>query len=113
MRCSMERLLFAVVSRPAQRWLAQFVNWTRGTTGWRWPRRFFSFPLNDPYSATAVRYVEPSPVQGGLVGKAESFLWATKDGAGHAVKGGRAGCGTSSPAGTGSFESGIEPAGLR
>jgi hypothetical protein len=86
MRNSMKRLLLAAVLKPVHRWLAQCVNWTRGMTGRRWQRRFFSYPLDDRHTATAVRYVELS-----------SYRWGVAGGAERAVNGGRAGCGSSSP----------------
>lgn len=67
----------ATVLKPVHLRLAQFVNWTHGMTGRRWQGRFFSCPLDDRHTATAVRYVELNPVRAGLVREAESCQWSS------------------------------------
>jgi putative transposase len=67
----------ATVLKPVHLRLAQFVNWTHGMTGRRWQGRFFSCPLDDRHTATAVRYVELNPVRAGLVREAESYQWSS------------------------------------
>jgi putative transposase len=60
----------ATVLKPVHLRLAQYVNWTHGMIGRRWQGRFFSCPLDDRHTATAVRYVELNPVRAGLVREA-------------------------------------------
>lgn len=67
----------ATVLKPVHLRLAQYVNWTHGMTGRRWQGRFFSCPLDDRHTATAVRYVEMNPVRAGLVREAESYQWSS------------------------------------
>jgi len=67
----------ATVLKPVHLRLAQYVNWTHGMTGRRWQGRFFSCPLDEQHTATAVRYVELNPVRAGLVREAESYQWSS------------------------------------
>ena len=67
----------ATVLKPVHLRLAQYVNWTHGMTGRRWQGRFFSCPLDERHTATAVRYVELNPVRAGLVREAESYQWSS------------------------------------
>lgn len=67
----------AAVLKPVHLRLAQYVNWTHGMTGRRWQGRFFSCPLDERHTATAVRYVEMNPVRAGLVREAESYQWSS------------------------------------
>lgn len=67
----------ATVLKPVHLRLAQYVNWTHGMTGRRWQGRFFSCPLDDRHTATAVRYVEQNPVRAGLVREAELYQWSS------------------------------------
>jgi putative transposase len=67
----------ASVLKPVHLRLAQYVNWTHSMTGRRWQGRFFSCPLDDRHTATAVRYVELNPVRAGLVREAESYHWSS------------------------------------
>jgi putative transposase len=67
----------ATVLKPVHLRLAQYVNWTRSMAGRRWQGRFFSCPLDDRHTATAVRYVELNPVRAGLVREAESYQWSS------------------------------------
>jgi len=93
MRDSLKRLLLAAILRPVQRQFAQRVTWTRGTNGWRRQWRSLFYPLDDRHTATAVRYLELSPVRAGLVREAESFRWGAADSGEYAVSGGAAGSG--------------------
>ena len=61
MRDSMKRLLRAAVLKPLHR-RVQYVNRTHAATGRCRQSRFFSFPLNDPYNATAVRNAGLTPM---------------------------------------------------
>jgi putative transposase len=67
----------ATVLKPVHLRLAQCVNWTCSMAGRRWQGRFFSCPLDDRHTATAVRYFELNPVRGGLVREAESYQWSS------------------------------------
>ena len=67
----------ATVLKPVHLRLAQYVNWTHGMTGRRWQGRYFSCPLDERHTSTAVRYVELNPVRAGLVCEAESYQWSS------------------------------------
>jgi len=66
----------ATVLKPVHQRLAEYVNWAHGMAGGRWQGRFFSCPLDDRHTATAVRYFELNPVRTGLVREAESYHWS-------------------------------------
>jgi putative transposase len=45
--------------------------------GYLWQGRFISYPMEEIYLYTAVRYVECNPVRAGLVKKAEDYYWSS------------------------------------
>ena len=45
--------------------------------GFLWQGRFISFPMDDRYTFSAVRYVERNPVRAGIVCKAEDYQWSS------------------------------------
>ena len=65
------------VLKPLHMRYAQRVNRARGWKGHLWQGRFFSSPLDEAYTWTAIRYVERNPVRAGMVEKAEEYLWSS------------------------------------
>lgn len=55
----------------AHRQYSRRINFAHGWTGYLWQGRFASYPMDEPYLMTAVRYVERNPVEAGLVARAE------------------------------------------
>jgi len=53
------------------------VNQREDWRGYLWQGRFASFPLDNAYLRTAVRYVELNPVRARLVKRAEQYLWSS------------------------------------
>lgn len=45
--------------------------------GYLWQGRFLSYPLDEAYLYSAVRYVERNPVRAGIVEKAEDYKWSS------------------------------------
>lgn len=56
---------------------AQRINRVKGWKGHLWQGRFFSSPLDEVYTWSAIRYVEQNPVRVGIVEKAEEYLWSS------------------------------------
>lgn len=55
----------------------RMINFREGWRGYLWQGRFSSFPLDERYLYTAVRYVERNPVRAGLVKSAEDYPWSS------------------------------------
>jgi len=56
---------------------ATYLNREQGWSGHVWENRFFSTPLDEAHSWTAVRYVERNPVRAGLAKNAEDYPWSS------------------------------------
>ena len=70
----------ASLSTTIQRVHGQYARWLHTRNGWSghlWANRYFSTPMDDLHLWTAVRYVELNPVRGGLVTRAEDYLWSS------------------------------------
>ena len=65
------------VLKPLHMRYAQYINKQHGWTGHLWQGRFFSSALDEPYTYSAIRYVERNPVEAGMVEKAEDYAWSS------------------------------------
>ncbi len=65
------------VLKPLHMRHSQRINKARNWSGHLWQGRFFSSPLDDAYTWSAIRYVERNPVVAGLVEKAEEYRWSS------------------------------------
>jgi putative transposase len=45
--------------------------------GYLWQGRFISYPLDDGYCYSVIRYIERNPVRAGIVAKAEDYRWSS------------------------------------
>jgi putative transposase len=45
--------------------------------GYLWQGRFISYPLDDGYCYSVIRYIERNPVRAGIVVKAEDYRWSS------------------------------------
>ncbi|MFA5167771.1 MAG: transposase [Candidatus Omnitrophota bacterium] len=55
----------------------RMVNFREKWRGYLWQGRFLSFPMDEPYLFSAVRYVERNPVEAGIVSQAEDYPWSS------------------------------------
>ncbi len=53
------------------------INSREGWRGYLWQGRFSSYPMDERYLYTAVRYTERNPVRAGLVKKAQDYPWSS------------------------------------
>lgn len=53
------------------------VNARQGWRGHLWQERFHSFPMDETYLLSCVRYVERSPVRAGLVSRPQEWQWSS------------------------------------
>lgn len=53
------------------------INVRNNWRGHLWQGRFISYPMDDAYLYSCVRYIETNPVRAGLVSKAEDYLWSS------------------------------------
>jgi putative transposase len=53
------------------------INFQNGWTGHLWQGRFFSAPMDEPYLAACVRYVELNPVRAGLCDHPAAYRWSS------------------------------------
>jgi len=65
------------VLKPLHMRYAQYINKQHGWTGHLWQGRFFSSALDEPYTYSAIRYVERNPVEAAMVEKAEDYPWSS------------------------------------
>jgi len=56
---------------------AQQLNRSRGEGGLVWQGRFYSCPMDDEHTWTAIRYVERNPVRAKMVRHAEDYPWSS------------------------------------
>ncbi len=63
--------------RPLHMRYAQRINKSRHWCGHLWQGRYFSAPLDDRYTWSAIRYVELNPVRAQLVDRAEHYNWSS------------------------------------
>lgn len=55
----------------------RMINFREKWRGYLWQGRFSSFPMDEPYLFSAVRYVERNPVEAGIVSRAEDYAWSS------------------------------------
>jgi putative transposase len=55
----------------------RMINMREGWSGYLWQGRFLSYPLDNKYLYSAVRYVERNPVRAGLVRNAADYRWSS------------------------------------
>ena len=65
------------VLKPLHMRYAQRINKAMGWKGHLWQGRFFSSPLDEAYTWSAIRYVERNPLRAGIVDKAEGYRWSS------------------------------------
>lgn len=65
------------VLKPLHMRYAQYVNRINGWSGHIWQGRYFSAPLDQSYTYSAIRYIERNPVRSNLVIKAEDYTWSS------------------------------------
>ncbi|MEW5899899.1 MAG: transposase [Acidobacteriota bacterium] len=56
---------------------AMIINLRHGWKGYLWQCRFASYPLDEAYFYTAVRYTELNPVWAGIVSQADDYPWSS------------------------------------
>lgn len=54
-----------------------FINLRENWRGYLWQGRFASFPMDEKYLYSAVRYVEMNPVRAGLCNMADEWRWSS------------------------------------
>lgn len=65
------------VLKPLHMRYSQYINKLKGWKGHLWQGRFFSSPLDEAYTWSAIRYVERNPVQANMVTRAETYVWSS------------------------------------
>ena len=55
----------------------QYINQREQCRGHLWQERFHSFPMDENYLLSAVRYVELNPVHAGMVKLPEEYVWSS------------------------------------
>jgi len=55
----------------------RMINFREKWRGYLWQGRFSSFPMDEPYLLSAVRYVERNPVEAKIVSLAEDYRWSS------------------------------------
>ncbi|HBS27767.1 MAG TPA: transposase [Gammaproteobacteria bacterium] len=65
------------VLKPLHMRYAQRINKSNGWKGHLWQGRFFSSPLDEAYTWSAIRYVERNPVRAKMVKEAEDYSWSS------------------------------------
>jgi len=65
------------VLKPLHMRYSQHINKIKGWKGHLWQGRFFSSPLDEAYTWSAIRYVERNPVRAGMQEKSEEYLWSS------------------------------------
>ena len=68
------------VLKPLHMRYAQSINKKMGWSGLLWQGRFFSSPLDEDYTWSAIRYVERNPVRANIVRLAEEYKWSSAAG---------------------------------
>ena len=63
--------------KPLHMRYAQRINKSKGWKGHLWQGRFFSSPLDEAYTWSALRYVERNPVRAKMVEKSEDYPWSS------------------------------------
>jgi len=61
----------------AHRRYTRYINFKKSWKGYLWQGRFASFPMDEDYLLSSVRYVELNPVRARLVEKAEDYRWSS------------------------------------
>ncbi|MEM7465928.1 MAG: transposase [Pseudomonadota bacterium] len=61
----------------AHRRYTRYVNFRENWRGYLWQGRFASFPMDENYLLSAVRYVEMNPVRAGLCNTAAEWPWSS------------------------------------
>ena len=65
------------VLKPLHMRYAQYINKKMGWKGHLWQGRFFSSPLDEAYTYSAIRYVEQNPVRAKMVNDASEYIWSS------------------------------------
>lgn len=61
----------------AHRRYTRHVNFREGWRGHLWQGRFASFPMDESYLLTAVRYIELNPIRANIVKEAWEYSWSS------------------------------------
>jgi putative transposase len=61
----------------AHRRYTRMINFRENWRGYLWQGRFVSYPLDEKYLLTAVRYIELNPVRSGLAKNAWTYQWSS------------------------------------
>jgi len=61
----------------AHRRYTGYINFKKSWKGYLWQGRFASFPMDEDYLLSSVRYVELNPARARLVEKAEDYRWSS------------------------------------
>jgi len=61
----------------AHRRYTQYINQREGCRGHLWQERFHSFPMDEQYLLSTVRYVELNPVHANMVSQPEDYKWSS------------------------------------
>lgn len=61
----------------AHRRYTRMINFREGWRGHLWQGRFASFPMDESYLLSAVKYVELNPVRAGMVKEPEAYRWSS------------------------------------
>ena len=61
----------------AHRRYTRYINFKKGWKGYLWQGRFSSFPMDEKYLLSAVRYVELNPVRAKIVPKSQDYRWSS------------------------------------
>jgi len=68
---------FAKGFGEAHRRYSRMVNFRENWRGYLWQGRFSSYPMDEKYLYSAMRYIERNPVRAKLVEKAEGYPWSS------------------------------------
>jgi len=61
----------------AHRRYTRHINQREQCRGHLWQERFHSFPMDEPYLLSTVRYVELNPVHANMVNRPEDYIWSS------------------------------------
>ncbi len=71
-----EKAALACAIGEAHRRYTRSINFRKDWRGYLWQGRFASFPMDEKYLYSAVRYVECNPVKANLVSLSEQWKWS-------------------------------------
>lgn len=61
----------------AHRRYTRMINFRKSWRGHLWQGRFLSYPMDERYLLSAVRYIENNPVKAGICKRAEDYFWSS------------------------------------